>query len=42
MSIRVFFAWYDMWIGLYYNRLAKVIYICPIPMVCIRISLSGL
>jgi hypothetical protein len=38
MKIRIFFAWYDMWIGAYYDRMLRELYICPIPMVCIHIS----
>lgn len=38
MKISFFFAWYDIWIGIYYNQLDKTFYICPIPMFCIRIS----
>ena len=38
MKIRIFFAWYDIWIGFYWNNLVKTLYICPIPMICIRIS----
>ena len=38
LNIRVFFAWYDLWIGVYWSRPARVLYICPLPMVCIRIE----
>lgn len=31
------FLWYDFWIGLYYDRAGKVLYICPLPMCVIRI-----
>ena len=39
VKISIFFAWYDIWIGAYWNDLAKVLYICPIPMICIRIDM---
>lgn len=26
------FAWYDMWIGVFYDRDYKIISICPLPM----------
>jgi len=35
--IKVFFAWYDLWIGAYVNPLDKYIYVCPLPTLCIRI-----
>ena len=31
------FAWYDMWVGAYWSRLAKTLYICPLPMIVVRI-----
>lgn len=37
--IRVFFAWYDMWVGFYYDRLDCVLYVCVIPMIVIRIPI---
>ncbi len=26
---RVKFAWYDLWVGAYIDRAARVLYICP-------------
>ena len=37
--VRLFFAWYDFWIGAYYDRREKVLYICPLPMLVIRVLL---
>lgn len=31
MSIKIFFAWYDFWIGFYYDRVNKALYFCPVP-----------
>jgi hypothetical protein len=36
--IRVQFKWYDMWIGLFYDRKSKTTYICPFPTLVISIS----
>lgn len=41
MKITAFFAWYDIWIGAYWNKTFKVLYICPLPMCVIRISFKG-
>lgn len=40
MEVTFFFAWYDFWIGVYYDRLDEVLYICPLPMCVIRIDKS--
>lgn len=37
--MKLFFRWYDIWIGAYIDRPRRVLYICPIPMVGVRIKL---
>jgi len=37
VKIKFSFLWYDFWIGAYYDRANKVIYICPLPMFVIKI-----
>lgn len=37
MRISLRFAWYDLWIGAYWDRSARVLYVCPVPMVVIVI-----
>jgi len=32
--------WYDMWIGAYWDRSSRCLYVCPLPMICIRFYLS--
>lgn len=31
MSVRLRFAWYDLWIGAYIDRATKTLYVCPLP-----------
>ncbi len=38
MKIRLKFRWYDMWIGAYFERWSRSLYICLIPMFVIEIQ----
>ena len=38
ISIKIFFAWYDLWIGAYVARKGRAIYVCPVPCVVIKLS----
>lgn len=33
---KVFFAWYDIWVGVYVDRDAKAVYVCPLPCVVFK------
>lgn len=35
-SIKLIFAWYDIWIGIFIDRKQKLIYFFPLPMLGIR------
>lgn len=37
-SARLFFAWYDVWIGAYWDQKNRLLYICPVPMIGVRIT----
>ena len=37
-QMKVFFAWYDFWVGCYWDRRMRVFYVCLLPMVVIRVS----
>ena len=34
------FAWYDLWVGVYWDRKRKVLYIFPVPMLGIEVRLA--
>jgi hypothetical protein len=38
MKVSLFFAWYDFWVGAYYDRTNRVLYICPLPMVVLKFA----
>jgi hypothetical protein len=41
LTIQPFFAWYDFWIGAYYDRTFDVLYICPIPCFGVQVYFAG-
>ena len=32
------FAWYDLWIGAYWDRKQRVLYVCPLPTLLVTIG----
>ena len=40
MKIKPFFRWYDLWVGIYIDKPNKAVYICPIPMFGIKITVN--
>lgn len=38
-KLQLKFVWYDMWVGVYYDRISHDLYICPLPMIVIKVSL---
>lgn len=42
MKVKAFFAWYDFWVGLYYDRNARTLYFCPIPCVVFKFYYPGI
>lgn len=32
LNVSFVFAWYDFWVGAYYDRVGRILYVCPLPM----------
>lgn len=41
MRVRPFFRWVDLWVGAYWDRASRVLYLCPLPMVGLRLEFGG-
>lgn len=38
--VRLMFAWYDIWVGVFVDNKRKILYIFPVPMFGIKIFLA--
>ncbi len=38
MRLTFFFRWYDLWVGAYWDRTLKALYVCPLPTLGIKIQ----
>ncbi len=41
MKVKIFFAWYDLWIGVYIDRSNQAVYICLFPTIVIKVWKEG-
>lgn len=39
--MRIKFAWYDIWVGAFWDRKQRILYICPLPMLLIEIRFTA-
>lgn len=40
MMIKIRWRWFDLWVGAYWSRGDRVLYICPLPTVVIEVHLD--
>ncbi len=38
MSVSFFVAWFDLWVGAYYDQHKRVLYVCPLPCCVVKIQ----
>lgn len=36
--ISIHFLWYDFWVGAYWDRKNRVLYVCPLPMIVVKVG----
>ncbi len=41
MNIRPIFAWYDLWIGAFWDRKKRKLYVLPLPCIGVVISFAA-
>lgn len=39
MTVKPFFRWFDLWVGVFVDTEKKAVYICPVPMLGVKIQL---
>lgn len=40
MKVRLMFAWYDLWVGVFVDRPRRRVYIFPLPMLGLRVDFA--
>lgn len=40
LRVRLFFAWYDLWVGAYWDRDTRTLYVCPVPTIGVAIEVQ--
>jgi hypothetical protein len=40
-SVSFFFRWYDMWIGAFWDRKGRILYVCPLPMFGVKVTVPA-
>ena len=41
MKVSLHFLWFDAWIGAYWDRAGRTLYVCPLPMVVLKLRFGG-
>jgi hypothetical protein len=38
VRVKFFFRWYDLWVGAYIDTGGRAVYLCPLPMVGVKLT----
>jgi hypothetical protein len=38
VRVKFFFRWYDLWVGAYIDTSGRAVYLCPLPMVGVKLT----
>lgn len=38
-AVSVHFLWFDFWVGWFWDRKQRVLYVCPLPMLVVKITM---
>ncbi len=41
MKVTPFFRWFDLWVGMYWDRAGRALYVCPLPTVGVKIEFGA-
>lgn len=41
LHLRIAFAWYDLWVGVFIDRRARTLYVCPLPALVISLRFAA-
>ena len=39
--VELHLCWFDFWVGWFWDRRKRILWVCPLPMLAVRIQLKG-
>lgn len=41
MKVQILVAWYDLWVGAYWDRKSRCLYLLPVPCIGLKVSFAA-